>query len=471
MPHRRPRPGEVIDGFTLGAPLHEGGMASIFEVSHPDHAPPLLMKLPHLDGTDAAHIVSFEMEQMILPRLSGPHVPRFVAAQGFDVPHPYVVMERIPGRSLLARLRELPLPVEEVAAIGAKVARALASIHRQRVSHLDLKPANILFRETPDGLRGDAVLVDFGLSHHGRLPDLIAEEFRIPYGSAPYMSPGQAMGRRDDPRSDLFSLGVVMYQLVTGHLPFGEPLHLAAVRRRLWRDPHPPRRFRPDIPPWMQEVILRCLEVEPARRHPSAAQLAFELSNPETIRLTPRAARLRRDGWLTVLERRVNRDRTTGPRRQAAPTAHSAPIIAVALDLREGSPALSEALRASLRNVLLSLPGARVACLNVLLGGLITGDTPHDEAGRSARVQRLAELSHWAAPLELEEGRITFHVLEGSSAADALLEYAEANGVDHIVMGARANSVLRTMLGSVSGEVAARAPCSVTVVRPREGAA
>jgi len=475
VPHRRPRQGQTIDGFTLGRPTHEGGMSSIFEVTHPDldageDAVPLLMKLPHLDGTDAAHIVSFEMEQMILPRLTGPHVPRFVSAAGFDRPHPYLVMERIPGGSLLGRLRDLPLPVEEVAAIGAKVALALAALHRQRVAHMDVKPANIVFRPTPDGLRGDAVLVDYGLAHHGRLPDLIAEEFRLPYGSAPYMSPGQAMGRRDDPRSDLFSLGVVLYQLATGQLPFGEPLHLRAVRQRLWRDPHPPRRLNPAIPPWLQETILRCLEVEPARRHPSAAQLAFDLRNPEAVRLTPRAKRARRDGWLKVLERRVNTDRTLGPNSKPAPTAHAAPIIAVAIDLREGSPILAEALRASLRNLLLSLPGARVALLNVLVGGVL-GDMPHDDEGRSARVQRLVELQHWAAPLALEEGRITFHVLEGSSAANALLDYAAANGVDHVVMGARANSVMRTVLGSVSGEVAARAPCSVTVVRAREGGA
>ncbi|WP_338662869.1 bifunctional serine/threonine-protein kinase/universal stress protein [Pararoseomonas sp. SCSIO 73927] len=471
MAPRRPRQGETIAGFTLGTPMRASGMASVFEATHPDHLFPLVIKFPHLEGTDAAHIVSFEMEQMILPRLTGPHVPRFVGAAGFEAPQPYLAMERITGPNLESCLRHLPLAVEEVAAVGAKVALALAALHRQRVSHLDVKPANVIFRETPDGLRGDAVLIDYGLAHHGRLPDLIAEEFRLPYGSAPYMSPGQAMGRRDDPRSDLFSLGVVLYQLATGQLPFGEPLHLSAVRRRLWRDPHPPRRLRKDIPPWLQELILRCLEVEPARRHPSAAQLAFELRNPEAVRLTPRATKPRRDGWLTVLERRVNQDRTPGARRAPAPTAHSAPIIAVALDLREGSPALSEAIRASLRNLLLSLPGARVTLLNVLLDGFINGDTPHDDRGRSARVQRLAELHHWAAPLGLEEGRITFHVLEGSSAAEALLEYAEANGVDHVVMGARANSVLRSVLGSVSGEVAARAPCSVTVVRTREGVA
>jgi len=466
VPLRRPRSGDTVDGFALGRALHEGGMSSIFEVTHPEHPFPLLMKLPHLEGGDAAQIVSFEMEQMILPRLTGPHVPRFVAAAGFDV-QPYLAMERIPGPSLLLRLRELPLPVQEVATIGAKVAVALAALHRQRVSHLDVKPANILFRPTPDGLRGDAVLVDFGLSHHGRLPDLIEEEFRIPYGTAPYMAPEQALGQRSEPRSDLFALGVLLYQFTTGQLPFGDPQHLSAVRKRLWRDPVPPRRLRPDCPPWLQEVILRCLEVDPARRQPSAAQLAFDLRNPEAVRLTPRAEKRRRDGWLKVLERRVNTDRS--PRQgRAAATAHAAPIVAVAVDLREQTLPLAEALRASVGNVLHTLPGARVACLNVLLDRYVAGDSPHDQKGRSTRVQRLVELRHWAEPLGIEEGRITFHILEGSSAAAPLLEYAEANGVDHIVMGARANSMLRTVLGSVSGEVAARAPCSVTVVRARE---
>ena len=120
-------------------------MALLWEATHPDHpARRMLMKVPRLfEGEDPAAIVSFEMEQMILPRLSGPHVPRFVAAAGFET-QPYLVMERVPGTSLLPRLQELPLPPEEVAAIGARVATALDALHRQHVVHLDVKPSNIL---------------------------------------------------------------------------------------------------------------------------------------------------------------------------------------------------------------------------------------------------------------------------------------------------------------------------------------
>ena len=235
---------------------------------------PMLMKVPIIsEGEDPAAIVSFEMEQMILPRVSGIHVPKFAAAGDFGV-QPYIVMERIAGKTLLPRLSELPLPYAEVAEIGLKIAAALDDLHRQHVIHLDVKPSNIMFRPT-----GEAVLLDFGLSHHDLLPDLMKEEFRVPFGTAPYMSPEQLLGVRNDPRSDLFALGVLLYFFSTGVRPFGESQTMYGMRRRLWRDPVPPRQLKPDYPPWLQEIVLRCLEIEPAWRYPTAAQLAFELSH------------------------------------------------------------------------------------------------------------------------------------------------------------------------------------------------
>jgi nucleotide-binding universal stress UspA family protein len=451
-----PLQGRVIDGFAVHEALHEGGMALLYRVTRAGEAAPLLMKVPRLrQGEDPAAIVSFEMEQMIMPRLSGPHVPRFVAQAGFEA-QPYIVMERIEGPALSLRLRALPLDPEEVAAIGAAVAEALDDLHHQHVVHLDVKPANILFRAD-----GTAVLVDYGLARHDLLPDLMAEEFRLPYGTTAYMAPEQAMGVRHDPRSDLFALGALMYQLATGEVPFGEPQHLKGVKRRLWRDPVPPRRRRDAVPPWLQEAILRCLEVNPDRRHPTAAQLAFDLRHPDQVALTARADRRRRDGMLTALRRRL-RPEALAPRRMgAAGRIAAAPILAVAIDLSQGSEELGELLRNQVQKMLGSRPGARLACLNVLRGG---GGA---EEGANPHVQRLLELRHWAAPLRLAEGRVTFHVLEAPDPAAAILDYARANRVDHLVLGARENSLSRRLLGSVSGQVAAEAPCSVTVVRRR----
>jgi eukaryotic-like serine/threonine-protein kinase len=115
--------GATIDGFRLEERLHEGGMATLWRVSSADHALPLLMKVPKLaEGEDPAAIVSFEMEQMIMPRLSGVHVPKFIAAGDFAV-QPYIVMEQIPGKTLLRRLAELPLPYAEIVGSGSRSPR------------------------------------------------------------------------------------------------------------------------------------------------------------------------------------------------------------------------------------------------------------------------------------------------------------------------------------------------------------
>ncbi len=420
------------------------------------------MKIPRVsEGEDPAAIVSFEMEQMILPRLSGPHVPRCYATGDF-AHQAYVVIEPIPGPTLYSRLGDLPLGYEEASAIAGKVALALADLHRQNVIHHDIKPSSIMFRPS-----GEAVLIDFGLSHHNQLPDLLQEEFRVPYGTAPYMAPERLIGVRDDPRSDLFSLGVLLYFFTTGVRPFGESETMRGMRRRLWRDPYPPRKLKADYPPWLQEVVLRCLEIEPVWRYPTASQLAFELAHPGQIKLTARAERRDRDPLRTVWRRRFNRG-VTQPRGKADLAAQlaSGPIVAIALDITEGSAALNEALRVTAERILATLPSARLACLNVLKLGRVTIDRTLDEEGRNKHVDRLVTLRHWALPFRLDESRLTVHVLEAIDPAAAILEFAEANHVDHIVIGARQNSLKRTLLGSVSAKVAAEAACTVTVVRP-----
>src|SRR6266853_6591433 len=126
MARSQVRPGAIIDGFTIGECVHSGGMATLWSVTRPDIAAPLLMKIPLVsEGEDPAAIVSFEMEQMILPRLSGPHVPHCFATGDF-ARQAYVVIERIPGRTLYSRLEQLPLNYEEARGIVQKIALALA---------------------------------------------------------------------------------------------------------------------------------------------------------------------------------------------------------------------------------------------------------------------------------------------------------------------------------------------------------
>jgi len=454
--------GVQLDGFTVGECVHRGGMATLWTVTHPGTTLPLLMKVPRVsEGEDPAAIVSFEMEQMILPRLAGPHVPGCFGTGDF-AKQAYVVIERIAGQTLYSRIGELPIPYEEARVIAGRVATALADLHRQNVIHHDIKPSSIMFRPS-----GECVLIDYGLSHHNLLPDLLQEEFRLPYGTAPYMAPERLLGVRDDPRSDLFSLGVLIYFFTTGVRPFGESETLRGMRRRLWRDPYPPRQLRPDYPSWLQEIVLRCLEIEPVWRHPTASQLAFDLAHPDQVKLTARSERSRRDPIATVWRRRFNGGMTQPkPKSDVAVQLASGPIVAVALDTEDGSGPLNESLRMTAAHLLATLPSARLACINVLKLGRITIDRTLDEQGNNKHIDRLVALRHWASPLQLDESRLTVHVLEAVDPAAAILEFTRSNDVDHIVIGARQNSMLRTLLGSVSAKVAAEAACTVTVVRP-----
>ena len=482
--------GQIIGGFRLDAALDRGGMAGFWRVSRADADPdppgedpppfPMLMKVPLLrHGEDPISIVGFEVEQMILSRLSGPHVPRFVAAGDFE--QPYIVMEFVTGRSLKALLPQAPLPPAEVAAIGARIALALHDIHRQHVIHLDIKPSNIILRDVA-GQRelGEAVLIDFGLSRHDQLPDLVAEEFAGAIGTGAYVAPEQVLGDRSDPRSDIFAVGATLYFLATGERPHGEPEHEPQWRRRLWRDPQPPRWWNRQVPPWLQEIVLRCLEIDPAHRYGSAAQLAFDLQHPDHVPLTGRAERRARDGICAATMRWL-RARHGQPRRgsSVAGQLSRAPIIMVAVDLSPGAEPLAEALAATVGRLLATEPGARVTCVNVLKLSRLAIDPTEDAEGRNLHLQRLIELKHWARRLGQDlagrgragqglagpDDRTTYHVLEAVDPAAAVVEFARHIQADHIVIGARGSSTLRRYLGSVSAQVVAEAPCTVTVVR------
>jgi nucleotide-binding universal stress UspA family protein len=237
------------------------------------------------------------------------------------------------------------------------------------------------------------------------------------------------------------------------------------LRRRLYYEPKAPRAHAPGCPPWLQEVILRCLEVDPERRFASAAQVAFDLTHPGAVSLTARAditdeespwLRMRR--WLSSVAARP-------VRRSIAQQLNRAPIVVAAVDLSQQWEALADALRTAARRVLLTEPEARLACVSILKTNRIAIDNPTDEAGRNLHVQRLVELQHWARPLGLPPQRVTFHVLESPDPAAAIIDYARQNGVDHIVIGSRGASALRRYLGSVSADVVARAGCTVTVVK------
>lgn len=451
--------GDVIDGFVIGEQLHTGGMAILWHATHPDIEGEIVFKVPKiLEGEDPTVIVGFEMEMMILPKLTGPHVPKVYGVGDFSTV-PYIAMERVRGDTLFPMLEKAPIPVEDVISIGRKLTTALVDLHRQKVIHHDIKPSNIMIRTT-----GEAVFIDYGLSRHLEMPDLLEAEFHLPMGTAPYISPEQVRQFRAEPRSDLFSLAVLLYHLLTGERPFGLPRSQQALKKRLWRDPVPPRKIRPETPPWLQEVILRCLEVKPANRFPTAARLAFALQNPDSVRLTKRAEKMHRDGLVTVF-RRWLKARALPPLESHSIGAPSASIVMVAVDLDEQYHYLREALLDQTTRLLSTMTDVRLACVNVNKVSTVFMNDPFDDKGQNVHIKRLVELKDWARPIALASEKISFHVLEHMDPAEALIEFAVSNHADQILMCARGAGNYRRFLGSVSSQVVARAPCTVTVVR------
>ncbi len=450
--------GQVIDGFTLEKRLPSGGMASLWRASHPEVAFPVVLKIPFLDpGQDVSVVIGYEVEELILKRLAGPHVPRYVRS-GDLAAVPYLAMEFVEGESLAKRAAEAPLPAETVAEIGAAIAVALASLHAQQVAHLDLKPENVILTK-----RG-AVLLDFGLARHAGLPDLLGEESGMPMGTAAYIAPEQVLGDRSDPASDLFALGCILYQLATGETPFGWPSTTAGMKRRLYHAPKPPSAVNPKVPAWLEAVILKCLEVDRGRRYVDAERIAFDLRHPEQVAIAePKPQRSWWSGLLAAFQKRDEKVLTgaaTLARRGAGPA-----LILAAVDLAEATDPLAAAVRGETARLLAARPDSRLACLTVRKTELLAEDKAVDASGHPIYIKRLVALKSWAHPLALPEERISYHVAEAISAADAILRYAEHNRIDHIVIGARGASALRRHLGSVSAKVVAEAECSVTVVR------
>ncbi len=474
--------GSELDGFTIGECIHSGGMAHIYHVTYAQgtHDPgfPMAMKVPRMaSGDGAENIVSFEVECQIQQVLTGPHVPRFVAAGDLER-MPYLVMEYIAGRTLQHWLdAPQPLDVQVITRLGVAMARAVHALHLQNTVHLDLKPQNVLFRPAPGAAGPDpdspplsefgaAVLLDFGLSHHAHYPDLLAEQLRKAVGSPAWIAPEQVVGVRGDPRSDVFAIGVMLYQLCTGELPFGEPQTAAGMRQRLWIDPVPPRKRRSDVPAWLQEVVLRCLEPEAAKRYPSAALLAFDLSHPTQVHVTERGINTEPTAFRTHFKRWI---KAAGMHYQPSPLPsqqiEEVPIVMVAVPYRDATDATLYSLRQAVARSLGTRPGARLACVTVIPSSL--SNTTNEERSETQLHRRyLTQLHQWAQPLDHPGRQTSCHVLESGDVARALLDYATGNQVSVIVMGAATHGLkTQRFVATVPIKVAMDAPCTVILVK------
>ena len=455
--------GKVVDGFILGKELHRGGMASLFSATKEGVDLPILLKIPRV-GKDqpVESLIGFETELTILRSLKSPYVPQYLGS-GNMATRPYIAMEQVAGRPLEELIKEgKQFSIDEVIRIGADLAQAVQSLHSQDAIHLDIKPDNVLIDD-----EGKLTLIDFGLSHHSRFPDLLAEEMRKGIGSAPYISPEQVVGVRSDSRSDIFSIGVIIYELLTGELPFGNPQSMNGLRKRMWAKPFPPRAIRREIPRWLQEVVLRCLEPRADERYQSATRLRQALRDPESVKLTERSERLEPPSFWESLKRWL---RAAGYEPSPSPLPskgnQDAPLMIAAIDTRQSDEELRERMQTTAKNLLQAYPESRLICLSTIASTPTFEGNQESETASGIVRGHLVQLMEWAKPLKLPPERISYHVLEALDPATRIVEFAKDNDASLILIGAShklPNKVTpwRTSMTKIVEE----APCSVHIVR------
>jgi serine/threonine protein kinase len=278
--------GLYFDRYHLLEPLGEGGMATVYLAFDTRLERRVALKVIRTDySTDSQFLKRFDREARVLARLSHPHIVQ-VLDVGEHAGMPYVVMEYLAGGTLKARIGR-PLLPGEAGALLAPIARALAHAHRQGIVHRDVKPANILL--TPDGT---PKLSDFGIAKIFERPgstDLTASGVGV--GTPDYMAPEQWLGQ-SSPQSDIYSLGVVLYELLAGRRPFAADTPVAVLLKHI-NDPLPnPRPYAPDLPEAAVQVLWRALAKKPEARYAAMEEFATALESLQHVRLyQPASAR------------------------------------------------------------------------------------------------------------------------------------------------------------------------------------
>ncbi len=279
-------PGQTLDQYQLLDVVARSGMATIFRARDTGNDRVVALKIPHLQyAADIVFHQRFVREEQIGLRLDHPGIIRIFRPA--DKSRLYLVMEYVEGELLSARLqRERPLPVRTAVDFALQIADVLVYLHDRNVVHRDLKPENIMI------MRAERIkLIDFGIAMDASLRKMTWAGLSQSMGTPDYMAPEQIKGQRGSARTDVYSLGVILFEMLTGAVPYSGDNVYAVMRAKLLDDPVPPRRLRPEVSPQIEEIVLHALERNPADRFPGALEFLDALAHPENVPVTDRAAR------------------------------------------------------------------------------------------------------------------------------------------------------------------------------------
>jgi len=271
-------PGDLLNHYRVDSLIARSGMASVFRATDTRNGQPVAIKIPHQEmEADPVLYERFLREAEIGKTLDHPGIMKV-----YESPVPgrfYTVMEWVEGRTLRQLMGvEGKLPPERAIGIVFHVLQVLDYMHAQGVAHRDLKPENIMVDD-----QGHVKLIDFGIASKAGARRLTFGKLSQVMGSPDYISPEQLQSKRGDQRSDLYAMGVMLYEMLSGETPFSGDNPFAVMNDRLLNNPAPPREVNPHITPEMQEIIYRALEREPDKRYKNAEQFLWDLQHEDEV--------------------------------------------------------------------------------------------------------------------------------------------------------------------------------------------
>jgi serine/threonine-protein kinase len=277
-------PGDQLDNYRIESLVARSGMASIFRATDLRSGASVALKVPHPEvESDPVFFDRFHREEDIGTKLDHPGVMKVL--DNTKRSQVYMAMEWVEGRLLRDILRESgKLPAERAVRITIGICDALYYIHNHGVVHRDLKPENIMVGEN-DRVK----LIDFGIAGQEGARRLTFAKLSQLMGTPDYISPEQVKGKRGDARSDIYAVGVMLYEMLTGQVPFRGPNAFAIMNDRLLNNPVPPRELESSITPELQEIIYRAIERDPKNRYAHAREFAWDLQHQGEIGVADRA--------------------------------------------------------------------------------------------------------------------------------------------------------------------------------------